>query len=43
MEELTPAIDDIYSLYPSKIKDIDGDGLLEAKEYIDSLCEKKLK
>ncbi|MCB2308906.1 hypothetical protein LGL08_20805 [Clostridium estertheticum] len=27
--ELTPAIDDIYSLYPSKIKDIDGDGLLE--------------
>ena len=27
--ELTPAIDDIYSLYPSKIKDIDGDVLLE--------------
>ena len=27
--ELTPAIDYIYSLYPSEIKDIDGDGLLE--------------
>ncbi|MBU3156422.1 hypothetical protein [Clostridium estertheticum] len=27
--ELAPAIDDIYSLYPSEIKDIDGDGLLE--------------
>ncbi|WLC83459.1 hypothetical protein KTC97_15415 [Clostridium estertheticum] len=27
--ELTPAIDNIYSIYPSKIKDIYGDGLLE--------------